>query len=171
MTRSPYIYILFFLLLTLILGLVLIYPQYQELTLVKEKIEEKKTELQSKEEYLSNLQKTSEKLNQYETELSVLDSALPSDPSLPSLFAYLQKTASENGLILKEMSPATSLPSEGPQETRIHIKMTGLYPSLKTFLTDLENSARMIEVDSVYFASPKKEGPFDFEIEIKVYSY
>lgn len=158
-------------LLTLVLGVVLIYPRYQDLQFIQEKIEELKIELQSKEEYLSNLNEVSEELKKYETELSIIDSALPSDPFLPALFDFLQKASSQNGLILKAMSPVSGLPSEGLKETRVNLKMTGSYTSLKGFLSVVENSARIIELESLSFSSSGELSPFDFDIAIKVYSY
>lgn len=158
-------------LLTLILGVVLIYPRYQDLQFIQEKIEELKIELQSKEEYLSNLNEVSEELKKYETELSIIDSALPSSPFLPALFDFLQKASSQNGLILKAMSPVSGLLSKGFKETRVNLNMTGSYASLKSFLSVLENSARIIELESLSFSSSEELSPFDFNIAIKAYSY
>lgn len=158
-------------LLTLILGVVLIYPRYQDLQFIQEKIEGLKIELQSKEEYLSNLNEVSEELKKYEIELSIINSALPSGHFLPALFDFLQKACSQNGLILKAMSPVSGLPSEGFKETRVNLNMTGSYASLKSFISVLENSARIIELESFSFSSSEELSPFDFNMAIKVYSY
>jgi len=159
------------LLLALVLGVVLIYPRYQDLQFIQERIEERKGELQSKEEYLSNLNEVSEELKKYERELSIIDSALPLNPFLPALFDFLQKASSQSGLILKAMSPVLGLPPKGLKETRVNLKMTGPYTSLKSFLSVLENSARIIELESLSFSSSGELSPFDFNTAIKVYSY
>lgn len=158
-------------LLTLILGVLIIHPKYQELGLLEEKTKIRKAELQSKEEYLTSLQATSEELKKYQNELSIVNSALPSDPDLPALFDFLQKTASQNGLIFKEMKPPSVNTTKEPKEILLTLQMTGSYSSLKTFLASLGKSARIIEVESVSFTVPEKTALLTFDITIKVYSY
>jgi len=161
------------LLLTLILGLVLIYPKYQEFQLLKEKIEARKIELQTKEDYVQKLKQTSQELKQYTAELSIINSALPADASLPTLLDFLQKISSENGLILKstKRTGISALEESEIKETQISLQLMGDYPSLKNFLQILEKSARLIEVNSISLLAPEEPGPFTFDIIIKVYSY
>jgi len=159
------------LLITLVLGVVLVYPKCQELSLLQKNIKVKKLDLESKEEYLSHLNDLSEKLKKNEAQLSKIDSALPSEPSLAALFDFLQKASSQNGLVLQEISAITPPPPEGLRETRVTLVMTGSYLSLKSFLSTLEKSARMIEPESISFSYPEEIGPFSFNLRIKVYSY
>lgn len=157
--------------LTLLLGVFFLYPKYQDLTILQKKIKGKKAELHSKEGYFLDLSDTSEKLKQYEVQFSKIDSALPLKPSLPSLFNFLQRAASQNGLILQEISPTFAPNSEGLRETRVTLIMTGSYSSFKSFLSTLEKSARIIEAESISFASSEEAETFIFTLGLKVYSY
>ena len=169
MNRSIIIIICF--LLTIILGAFLLYPKYQDFVVLKKQIEAKENQLQSKQEYLSNLSENSEQLKKYQEKLLVIDAALPSTLSLPSLFDLLQKIASQNGLIVKDMNSSYVTNPEGIQEVRVDLKVVGLYSSFKSFISVLEKSARMIEIESFSFSTPEKGEIFNFILTIKAYSY
>ena len=159
--------------LSLALGIGLVLPKYQELRALEEKIRDKKMEIASQEEYFSDLQKISEQLKEYQVPLAKIGQALPQNPSLPQLLDFFQKTGSQSGLVLKGISPAFTVPVEGisgVRQTSLSLALEGSYPSFKDFLSILENSARLIELENISFSSPK-EGPFTFNIRIKVYSY
>lgn len=92
--------------LSLIIGAFLIWPKYQELALVQAEIERQSSELRNRESYLEDLRSVSSKLEEHKDNFSKIDSALPSEISLPSLFNFIQQKASENGLFLKEIKLA-----------------------------------------------------------------
>lgn len=160
--------------LILVLGVGFLWPKYQDLNILQKKVEEKRAELQSKEEYFLNLSNTSEELKKYENQLLKIDSALPPDPSIPALLDFLQKKISQSGLVLDETNLVSIIPFEdlpGIQETHLDLQVLGSYPSFKNFLLTLEKSARLIEVEEIVFSSPEKEAPSSFNLRIKVYSY
>lgn len=178
--------VIFISLLTILsLGIFLIWPKYQTLKEIQLKVSEKKTELQYKEEYFANLEKISQELEKYKEELAKINSALPEDPSLPTLYNFLEKASSQNGLILKKIGDFSIAPLVPPQETttqeaasgeikeiRLGFEVAGSYSALKNFLATLEKSARLIEVEVISFSSPKAgENLFSFELTIKTYSY
>jgi len=171
MPRQIIIAVCFF--LTLVLGIFLVWPEYQELKGLKSKITEKEGELQTLKEHFLELDDLSKNLKQYEVELSKIDSALPDGFDLPSLLNYLQEAASGTGLILKSFSPVSSTPFKGKiKEFRLSLGFSGSYSAFKNFLSSLEKSARLIEVENISFSSPLgEEKPFDFSLGIKVYSY
>lgn len=159
--------------ISLILGILLILPKQEDLNFLQKKIREKRVELQSQEEYLISLARIVSELKNYKIQLSKIDSALPEDPELPALFDFLQKSASQAGLVLKGISatPITSdLEITDIRETQLTLVLSGSYFSFKNFLSTLEKSARLIEVESIFF-SLVEEGPFDFNLQIKVHSY
>ena len=163
-----------FLIVILLTALVL-WPKFQELKIVQKNVEEKRAELQTKEEYALKLSEIKTKLEEYGQELSKINSAIPDDPSLPSLFSYLQKASSESGLILMDISPFTISPSKdltNLKEAVFSIKVSGSYPSFKNFLSALEKSARLIEAGNVSFSFSEEEGEsFTFDLRLKAYSY
>ena len=150
----------------------LIFPNYQNLTFLKKEISEKEIELSSQEKYFQDLQNISQELKKHETAISKIDSALPNSPSLPELLNFIQVKASQSGLALKGVSPATIIPAgeKGLKEIRVNFILIGNYSDFKNFLSILEKSARLIEIENVSFSSPE-EGPFTFNLTIKVYSY
>ena len=170
MKNYPF-YIVIFFSLSFFLIIFLIFPKYQNLNSLKKEIFEKEDELSSQEKYFETLQETSEELKKYEDSLSKVDTALPQNPSLPELLNFIQKTSSQSGLSLKGISPAVTSPLEGEiKETRINFLLVGSYPDFKNFLSILEKSARLIDIENFSFSS-LKEGPFNFNLAIKVYSY
>lgn len=170
MERSILIIILFFLGF-LVLGLFCL-PKYQQLRALQIEISQKRSILERKEAYLLNLQTLLEQLKNYQEPLAKIESGLPQKPELPSLFDFLQAAATKNGLILAKIDSFSVIgPKEAPQlgEAHIGISLFGSYPGFKDFLLDLENSARLIEVESLSFVSPKEGQFFDFSLAIKVY--
>ena len=173
MSKSSAIAIL--LLSILIVGVFLVFPRCQDLRALRLEIGKRNAELQSKEKYFSNLQEASRELEKYQSELSKIDSALPSDPSLPSLFNFLQKASSQNGLILEDIGVfSVTVSEENPEikEINLNLGASGSYSSFKNFLSTLEKSARLIEIENISFSAPEeKESSFSFDLKIKVRSY
>ena len=161
-------------LLVLILGIGLLLPKYQDLKGIQRTIEEKKAEIQYKEKYFAEIGEIKTELEKYETELSKIDSALPQSPSLPSLFNFLQEASSQSGLVLKGISPFTVAPvgeNSDIKETEFNLQLSGGYSSFKNFLSTLEKSARMIEIENISFSLPIEEELFTFNIRVKIFSY
>ncbi len=160
--------------LSLILGLLIFFPKYRDLSGLSGKIKINEEKIKLQEEYFSNLNSLSEELKKYETELSKVNSILPDDPSLPSLLNFIEKASSQSGLVLKSISPASSVSFpqiEGAKETKVSLTVSGSYSDFKNFISVLEKSARLIETENISFFSPSGEGTADFNLRIKVYSY
>lgn len=161
-------------LISLVLGIGLIWPEYQDFKNIQKSIDQKKLEIQYKEKYFSELQKISEELKNYNESLSKIDSALPVSPGFPNLFEFLQKSSSQNGLILKNITIGSSTPLEkfsDIKETNLVLSVSGSYSAFKNFLETLRKTARLIEIESIEFSSPAEKEIFSFNLNIKVYSY
>lgn len=161
-------------LITLAMMFLLISPKYQTLMSFKVKIDEKQYELNYLKEYFVKLGNINKDLKGYEPELSKIESALPSDASLASLFYYIQTKTSQNGLVLKSVSLATvttSLQRNDIKEYHFSIELSGFYPAFKNFLSTLEKSGRLIEIERISFSSTEEKKPASFGVGIKVYSY
>ncbi len=153
---------------------IFLFPRYRNLNELQKNLEVIKEEFQQQEDYFSNLSQIGTDLEQYKEELAKISSSLPDSPSLPSLFGFLQKASSQSGLVLKGISPFTvSSAEEFPniKATQFSLEVTGPYSSFKNFVSTLEKSSRIIEVESVSFASPQEDNLFTFNLRIKVYSY
>jgi Tfp pilus assembly protein PilO len=92
---------------------------------------------------------------------------------LPELLNFFQKTASQSGLILEEVSPieASSGEEKDIKTTRVNITLKGYYFDFKNFLLIVEKSARLIEIENIYFSSDELEELFTFELSARVHSY
>lgn len=162
--------------LIMIFGILFLWPKYQNFTNLQIQLKNKEDEFKNRNEYYQDLFFLSEKLKEFETEISNIDSALPSDVSAAALsfHNYLPKVASENGVILKSMGSfsVSTLSGKGNiQVISIPIEVSGSYTSLKNFLTVLEKSARIIEVTSISFSSPQEEEFFGFQLSLQTHSY
>lgn len=156
-------------LLGFIIIVVLIVPKYQDFQGLRIELASKKTDLQNKLDYFANLKTLKEKLGKYEAELAKIDSSLPSDPSMPSLLDFLQKIASQEGLVLQKVGfgqTAIALESLPVMKKEVFFVADGLYPSFKKFVLDLEKSSRLIQVESLSFSFPEKKEVFSFDLVV-----
>ncbi|MFH1036847.1 MAG: type 4a pilus biogenesis protein PilO [Patescibacteria group bacterium] len=153
----------------------LIMPKYQVLQLKQAEVDAKQRELENREEYYQEIARISEELKQKNEEVSKISSAFPDEVSAPSMLDFFQRKASDSGLILKQASDISSSPNSKDsaiKENTITLSLSGFYHDFKNFLSVLENSARIIEVDNISFSSPGREtSPFSFEIVVKFYSH
>jgi len=171
--RNYSLYILIAASLSLLLIFTLVFPRYRDLDYLKKEILGKEAELHSQEEHLQHLLEVSKEIQEREESISKIDSAIPKEASLPGLLSFFQKTASQSGLILEEVSPIEV--SSGEEEvikiTRVNIVLKGYYFDFKSFLSIVEKSARLIEVEGIHFSSDKSEELFTFELSTRVHSY
>ena len=179
--------------LLLILGIIFFWwPKYQEFGDLKIKLKERKTELENKDKYFSELERLSQKLKEYVSELSIVDSALPGTFGIPDLLNLLQKEASQNGLVLEKVnlesvsslegeenkfsSSPSSAKADSVKESKIikipvSFSVLGKYHAFKNFLQSIQKNARLIEIESISFSSPQKDDVFSFELMIRTHSY
>lgn len=159
--------------ISIVLIFTLIFPQYQKLSALKEEKVLKENEFQAQEKYFQDIEATAENLKQYETSLSKIDDSLPSEPYPVEFLNFIQKASSQSGLLLKEISlPATTaVAQEKLKESRVSLVFVGDYARLKNFLSVLENSARIIDVENVSFTTSEKEKTFTIKLALKFYSY
>jgi Tfp pilus assembly protein PilO len=168
-----------------IVGLVifLVYPKYQDLVVSRKQLDQKNQELGLQQDYFSKINAAMEKLNSYQDRLEKINSALPEQAFLPELYNYFQKITSENGLILGSLDIGKAENSStivGAQDIAVSISAAGSYSSFKNFLSAIYKSARLIELETISFASGggggkgEKEIPpsfFDFNFKLKVHQY
>ncbi len=151
-----------------------ILPKAQTFFSLNNEILEKDTELRYQEENYQELQGISDKLKTYENSLARIDSALPNTGSILLFLDFIQKASAQSGLSLKTISPSLtdSAEKEGGtiKEMKANLTVSGSYSDFMGFLSFLENSARLIEVENISFASSEKS-PLSFNLTIKTNSY
>lgn len=151
----------------------LIWPKYQEFGMLEQEILEKKSELESQDEYFKDLELLSVELEKRQEFLLKIDAAITEKRSLPELLNFLQKTASQSRTVIRALAPSfIGLDLEkGVNVTRLNIQLDGSYVGLKEFISNIEKSARLIEVNNITFSYPEDEELFSFNINMTIYSY
>jgi len=166
-------------------------PKYQESLDLEKELFEKQTVHQDQSNYYGKVSDILQSIESRKDVLKKVEKALPADLSLGSLIYFLQKNAVEKELIVKSISfskPLSgislkqALPGESDKELRsiiLTINLSGRYQGLKNFLTSLEKSDRLFEVNAISFTPiqslskgllPNLDN-YDFKLEIKTHTY
>jgi len=165
------------LLITAFLGIFILIPKYQDYKNLERQVNETNTQLRNKEDYYSDIENNFQELNNYQEALAKVDSALPEDAFLPSLFRFLGNQASQSGLIMKDVKAGQAQLNQEGSETSdvgvvpVSITLSGAYPSFESFLENVEKSARLIEVKTVAIKPGQQKDSLDFILSIKTQYY
>jgi len=195
-----------------LLGVFWVRPQYQKLKEKNKMIFQREIVVRSAQQRREKIQSLEEELKKYSKQMEIIKTAISEHPSLLSFLNYLQKTASDHGLLIRsysysrpgEKTPARESnvqtqkkgPSFGPwipgstsrkkketasqplakegarmKATEFNLSLSGTYSGFLGFLSSLEKSSRLIEIDQISLSSVKEDQPTNFEIKLKIYSY
>lgn len=158
----------------------LVLPKYEDLGVQRLNVVGKEQELQSKKDYFDKIRKQHKDLIEQKELFDKVESALPDDPSLPSVFNYFSSMAQSNGLGLAEIEFGDKAHQTAPADGRIKTKefdiemsLEGKYhPHFRRFLSVIENSSKLFRIEEISFSSPKDpEEPFSFKINLKTYGH
>ena len=170
--KNYLIYIIAITLLSLLLIFVLVLPAYQDLNALNQKIIEKEVSLQSQTDYFEELQNIEDRLEGTEDAFKKINSAIPQGNDLANLMHYFQISAGRSRVSIKNMSPSLALSDQARkiQSSRVNLVLSAYYPDFKSFLSIIERSSRLIEVEEINFQEPREEGEmFDFNISTRVH--
>jgi len=169
-------------------------PKYDELNAKNFQVEEKRFRFETLEDYFKDISFKNEELKKYESEVAKINSALPDNSNMPSVFYFIQNTAEEKEISLMSVDLSSTrgriqerrtgeTEESDLKENAFSISVAGPYSSFKDFLSVLEKSARLIEVEEISFSSAggkrmipgilyyPSEDTFFFDLQMKVYSY
>ena len=149
----------------------LVFKKYEALNLVKGQISIKEDELQYQEEYFQKLKSISDKLQENKDSLLKIESALPESPQVPELLAFIQKSASQSGLMLGDINLGLMSTEDNINKIKVNFILIGDYIGFKKFIPFIENSSRLININSIHFSYPEKGELFKFNFKITAYSY
>lgn len=155
-------------------GMGLDFPQYQRVKAKYFELEAKQTEIENAKNYYNKLASVAGEIQKYSEAILKIDSALPDEISYSEIFDFFQKSASDSGLILKDVGQISESQktASDTKEYGVELTLSGSYSNFKNFLYNMEKSAKLIEVTEVSFSSPEKNGsPFLFAISVKFYSH
>jgi len=167
--KTEAFYSIIFLSISALLFFLFISPKKDSLSNLNSELSQKRHELETLDKYFQEVLKTSEKLKNYQEEISKIDSALPDDPSIPSLFNFLQSSSSQSGLLLENIG-SISVKEEGKlKKWTTNLRLKGDYSSLKNFISTVERSARLIKIEKIFLSS---EGEIpSYNLTISFFSY
>lgn len=160
------------LVLLIVLGVLLWWPQFQEFLSLKEELKAKESQLEEKKEYFSRLKEYEEKLKDYSEELEKIDYALPNEPSPPAIFSFFQQLCSVNGLVLENISAQKLSDADkggSLEDFGFSATVSGSYENFKNFLDTLYKNSRMIDVETISFESPSEGRFFEIGLNLKTY--
>jgi len=147
-----------------------VFKRYENLSLLRGEILIKEDELLYQEEYFNTLQDIFNKLQENKELLDKIESALPSNPEMSELLSFIQKSASQSNLVLGDTNLGL-MSSDNIKKTKVNFLLSGDYLGLKKFISFIENSSRLIDIDSIYFSYSEEEELFKFNFKITAYSY
>ncbi len=142
----------------------LIIPTFGRLKNLREDVVQTERNLQLAKDYLSNVQKTSVDLKDYQEVFQIIDVAMPYEADLASVMSFLQIEASRNGLVVGDMgigkfsykkTRGVKEISE-PREVSINLNLTGPLVSFENFLMLIEQSSRFFEVVRLLYKGTRR---------------
>ncbi len=153
-----------------------IFPKYQDYAVKKKELDIKDVDITAKEKYLPKLEIVAERLSEYANQISIVESALPFEPSIAALSNYFQKVMSQNGLILEGLDVSQLFIKSASEESSGNINnmlfsatAVGSYDSFKSLLLDIYLNARVIGVES--FSLSSADDLLNYSINLKTQSY
>ncbi|MDD3608018.1 MAG: type 4a pilus biogenesis protein PilO [Candidatus Moranbacteria bacterium] len=167
----------------LLLIFFLVAPEYRKFKDLQSDLGIKKAEYNAEYEYYSQITQNYYNIQSNSEKIEKIDIALPSDPALANLFYYVQDQSLKNGLILKSMF-LTKAPSVSEEENikdiGFSLSLLGNYKALESFLSSLEKSSRMFEINGISFGSGsassqenqfQSQDVFQFSMQITTHAY
>jgi len=162
----------------LLLVFFLVVPEYNTFGKLQTDLGEKKAEFNAEYDYYGAIAKTYDDLQNHQDDIKKIDDALPQGPIFGSLVYFLQGAATENGLIVKDLSLSaqstqTSASSNNGNSVKgiiFSMDLLGDYPALENFIVNIEKSSRIFEVSSISFGSASAP-PYSFSLQINTQSY
>ena len=174
MTQKPLTIIILILALLLLGILFFWWPRYQDFGDKLDELRGKREELRTKEEYFAQLQKISSSFQEYSSEVSKVEAALPLTAQVPDFLNFVERQAAQSGLILQSTNVAKAQPiQQGSNvfKVPVNLSLAGPYPAFKNFLLALQNSSRLVELEQVSFFTPQQGQIFTFNLKVRIHSY
>ncbi|MBI1866391.1 MAG: type 4a pilus biogenesis protein PilO [Candidatus Staskawiczbacteria bacterium] len=168
-------------------------PKYYEFRDFQVKLGNAQAEYNGKFAYYSEVVRIFSELENSKESLDKIENAIPLKSQLADLIYFFQQKSTESGLIAKSIlltkfSPVTS--ESNMKEIVFSLDLLGNYQSLKNFLSLIEGSSRLFEVNNIFFGSQATNQPpttpisqplpanaslaqesYSFRLEIKTHSY
>jgi len=150
-------------LLAIILIFLLILPKQRELTHLQTLLQEKKFDLQNWSNRVQELKNLQNQLKAKGVLVEKVNTAFTEKDS--TLTYFLQQTAFDNGLLINSFEIFVKESEETINQKIIKMELLGSYFAFKNFLTTLQNSALLFEINKMMI-SKKEKGEMVFQLEL-----
>ena len=161
---------------TVIVGVVLVYPKYQAFRVSGKAVEEKQSELDAQATLINEINKTKSKYKKAEDDLLKVADLLPAyDPkSIADLFIEMESIASESGVLIQMINFGSASeqkdgkPAKGYKTVDVRLSVASSYGAFKKFASMVEKNRHLMDIADVTVAkgaAQKKKGDVkeDFE--------
>ena len=157
--------------ISLIGAVFLVWPEYQEYSLLKAQVETREARLEGGERILAELKKAREEVALHQEDFAKIDAAIPQDAGLPVLYEHIQQLGASSGLVLLSIEGERA---EGASNEIAVLAFTaqfaGSYEGLKNFLDEANKSARIFNVRTLD-VSDGGENSGELQIDIELFAY
>ncbi len=159
------------------LFLYVVLPQISSVNKAKKDFLNAQKQLNDRQKYFLDLKNSLEEVAGYQDTLKDIDDALPGEVVLVSLIEFFNQKATNNGLTLKSLIPATNA-SVGIDENTAKEKnpaqyfslaLSGSISSFESFLKDIETSSKIVDVENIFLNQNSEKESSDISISVKVY--
>lgn len=157
--------------LTVILGLFFIRPSLVTMTELNQKIEDREKLIVQLKKKFTALQTAQARLEEIEPELVVLDQAIPTNGDIMRDLKLLEKIVSEHSVVITSagIQGIPKYHSEEELENQdiaemvrltipISLTLQGDYQSIRQFIEAIQESRRVIQVDTISFSIRESRG-------------
>ncbi len=130
-------------------------PQIADHFKIQKEIADKQKRTQILDEKISLLQSYDD--SQTKQDLQVVLTILPLKEEAPQAMVTLQSLIASKGLTLKTMNYVGGRGANEQSKFSLNVTVGGSIASTRQFLTDLKNSPRLFEIDSIHLVAQKGE--------------
>jgi len=139
-------------------------------------LEAEENKLESRKEYIANINRLHEEFLAFNEEREKLYASLPFDHFVPTLFLTIEEIGAKNGVLIEDLGSFSIMENIDIPETRIiefSFKISGNYSAIKDFISKLENLSRITEITmmEINYDEEREINPFEVQLNLKSYSY
>lgn len=146
--------------LFVMLVFLLVLPKYQQSVQLESQRADAQSGYEAQVSADLNLSSMLQQIQTHQDALAKIDSALPASPSLASITHFISQAAQKSNLTIRsvQFSKEASQQTQSSSASQVKnigfiVNATGSYQGLKEFLSALETSARLFDVDAISFST------------------
>lgn len=150
---------------------VLVVPSYNYVAALGAALEERENILDDRSQTIANISTLTQGYAQRASDLERFSNIVPARKNSPEIVSTLQALATQNGLLLNSMALGSSDNKEKSAHDilPIDIGLSGSYPAFRSFLANLEQNIRVVDVVSIDASRPGEEPTVGFRLKANAY--